>query len=275
MRHEIIVKNYDIDARFYLSEDRGSYVSPHWHDSLELVFMLEGSLEMIYENRSTILKPNEFCIVNSRAVHSVLSSNNRALVLQVPKEMLKKFVPDIDLFYFEVDMNPQKEAEKTRLEKMKKLFRDMYIVYDIHPDGYLLRFNSLLYEMLYMLIHSYSRKIIRSDWNKSKKRLGQLSEITAYIKMHYAEKINVTSLARQFGYNEDYFSRFLKKNIGMSATDYIYAVRIEKVYQDLMNTDQPINQIFEKHGCTNYRVSMRVFKEKYGCTPKERRKQGL
>ena len=44
IRHEIVSSNPDIDVRFYLSEDSGSYVAPHWHNSLELVYMIEGSM---------------------------------------------------------------------------------------------------------------------------------------------------------------------------------------------------------------------------------------
>ena len=36
IRHEIVSSNSDIEVRFYLSEDKGSYVAPHWHNSLEL-----------------------------------------------------------------------------------------------------------------------------------------------------------------------------------------------------------------------------------------------
>ena len=45
MRHEIVAANTDIEARFYLSVDEGSFVTPHWHNSLEMVYMLEGSME--------------------------------------------------------------------------------------------------------------------------------------------------------------------------------------------------------------------------------------
>lgn len=44
IRHEIVSSNPDIDVRFYLSEDSGGYVAPHWHNSLELVYMIEGSM---------------------------------------------------------------------------------------------------------------------------------------------------------------------------------------------------------------------------------------
>lgn len=51
MRHEIVSRNPDVEVRFYLSVDEGSYVAPHWHDSLELVYMLEGSIIVTTENQ--------------------------------------------------------------------------------------------------------------------------------------------------------------------------------------------------------------------------------
>ena len=51
MRHEIVSRNPDVEVRFYLSVDEGSYVAPHWHDSLELVYMLEGSITVTTENQ--------------------------------------------------------------------------------------------------------------------------------------------------------------------------------------------------------------------------------
>lgn len=271
MRHEIVSVNPDIEARFYLSVDLGSYVPPHWHDSLELVYMIEGSMAVTFENHREVLHAGEFNIVNSRVIHSVLSEKNKALVLQIPKEILRKFIPDIELYTFFVDKNPVNDVEKTRLEKMKKIFMDMHVVYDIRPEGYLLRFNSLLYELLFTLVHSYSNKLVQKEFDKNEGQLEKITPIMTYIKEHYREKCIVTELAEHFGYHEDYIARIFKKQLGMTITEYVYAIRISKVYMDLVNTDRKVNEIFEKHGCTNYKVAMRYFKEAYGCTPKEKR----
>lgn len=170
-------------------------------------------------------------------------------------------------------MQPENEKEKTKLERLKKIFMDMYAIYDIRPEGYLLKFNSFLYDLLFALIHSYSNKIIRNNIDKSYKYLERLNEIMLFIKEHYCEKITLSDLSEQFRYNEDYLSHFFKKHTGMTINEYLYAYRITKVSQDLLNTDMSVNDIFAKHGCTNYRVSMRTFKEIYGCTPKEKRKE--
>ena len=231
MRHEIVSRNPAIEVRFYLSEDMGSYVTPHWHDDLEIVYVLEGSITVTFEQQRKTITADEFIIVNSRIVHSVLATKNKAFVLQVPLEVLKKYVPDVEQYCFDVNMNPGNAIEETKLEKIKKIFRDMYVIYDVRPEGYLLKFNSLLYDLLFTLVHSYAVWIGGSHADKSERYLEKLSEIIVYLKENHEKKCSVGEVAKRFGYNE----------------------------------------IFDRHGCTNYRVAMRVFKEKYGCTPKEKR----
>jgi len=273
MRHEIVSENPDIEARFYLSVDEGSYVTPHWHNSLEIVYMLEGSMTVTFENRKVTILPEEFIIVNSGTIHGVTSQKNRALVLQIPSTVFEKYVRNIDLFYFTVDMHPQNDIEITKLNRLKNIFHDMYEVYDTQPEAYLLRFNSLLYEMLFTLIHSYSYKLAQKQINRNNKYLNRLKEITAFLNTYHNEQITVYQVADKFGYNPDYLSRFFKKYIGLTIIDYLYEIRINYVYQDLVDTDLNINEIFEDHGCSNYRVAMKFFKSRYGCTPKEKRKQ--
>lgn len=272
-RHEIVVINPDVEVRFYLSEDEGSFVTPHWHNSLEMVYVIEGSIEVTCENYRRLVKPGEFILINSRNIHSVLSIKNKALVLQIPKEMLERFIPEIEMYYFEVDMNPVKETEKTRLKRVKEIFMDMYVVYDIRPEGYLLKFNSLLYDLLYYLRHSYSERLGKRQIDKKNKYLAHITEVMEHIKRHYKEPLHIPDIAKKFGYHPDYLARIFRRYMGMTIVDYLYAVRIQHVYRELMDTDKFINQILDENGCQNYRVAMRVFKEKYGCTPKEKRIQ--
>ena len=273
MRHEIISKNPDIEERFYLSVDEGSYVTPHWHNSLEVVYMLEGRMTVTFENKKVTIQPEEFIIINSGTIHAVTSQKNRALVLQIPSTVFEKYVRNIESFYFTVDMHPQNESEITKLNIIKRMFHDMYEAYNIQPEGYLLRFNSLLYEMLFTLIHSYSYKLAEKQISKNNKYLSILKEITTFLNICHNEHITIYQIADKFGYNPDYLSRFFKKYMGLTIIDYLYEIRINYVYQDLIQTDFNINEIFENHGCSNYKVAMKFFKRRYECTPKEKRKQ--
>lgn len=274
MRHEIIINNPDVEVRFYLSKDEGSYVTPHWHNSLEIVYVLKGKVTVnLPMGKKVTARDGELFLVNPREIHSVLSEKNEALVLQIPQKLYDHFVPSMRLRWFEVDMHPQGDREKTKLMRLKKIFEDMSIVYDIQPEGYLLKFNSLLYELLYTLIHYYSVKILPKDMEKNDKYLQRVNDIMQYVAEHYRENISVSNMADHFGYNPDYLSRFIKKYMNCTLTEYLYAVRLNHVRQDLLNTALPIGEIFEENGCTNYHLAMKLFRERWGCTPRELRKR--
>ncbi len=225
IRHEIVSSNPDIEVRFYLSEDEGSYVAPHWHNSLELVYMLEGSMTTQFENnvRQTI-EAGEISVVNPRVIHSVTAQKNKALVLLIPSDLLEKYIPAHDFLEFHVDMHPDDQVNITRLERLKKIFTDMYIVYDIRPDAYLLKFNSLLYDLLYTLVHSYSVRLTDKDIIKRNRSINKVKDIMRYIENHHSEKIVMEDIAAHFGYNPDYLSRLFKKQLGITVMQYLYEI---------------------------------------------------
>ena len=274
IRHEIVSSNPDIEVRFYLSEDEGSYVAPHWHNSLELVYMLEGSMTTQFENnvRQTI-EAGEISVVNPRVIHSVTAQKNKALVLLITSDLLEKYIPAHDFLEFHVDMHPDDQVNITRLERLKKIFTDLYIVYDIRPDEYLLKFNSLLYDLLYTLVHSYSVRLTDKDIIKRNRSINKVKDIMRYIENHHSEKIVMEDIAAHFGYNPDYLSRLFKKQLGITVMQYLYEIRLNKIVRDLGETDHIIGYIFDTHGCTNHKYTMQLFKERFKCTPKEKRRE--
>ncbi len=275
IRHEIVSHNPDIDVRFYLSVDGGSYVPPHWHNSLELVYMLEGSMTVIYEDKRVKINPTEISIVNPRVIHAVSSVKNKALVLQIPNSIFEKYVPNYNLIRFNADINPKNVVDKTKLDRLKKIFYDMYIVYDVRPNAYLLRFNSLLYDLLYSLVHSYSYYISEKAAEYENKKLDKIKDMMFYIEKNHKEKISTNNVVSAFGYNSDYAARIFKEAIGMTMTQYLYEIRLNEVNNDLHFKNKTINDILEYHGCTNYKYFMKLFKERYGCTPKKKREEYL
>lgn len=273
IQHEIVTNNPDIQVRFFLSEDEGSYTSSHWHNSLEMVYMIEGSMKVRVGNQEYYLNANEFNIVNAREIHSVLAKKNKAFVLQIPSKVLTKYIPDYDLMYFKVDMYPVTQKEIIRLEKLKNLFWRLYTVYIQRPNAWLLKFNSQLYQLLYFLVQFYAMKFPQKEMRLNEKALNKLKKIMIYIEQNHEKQVSVQNLADKFGYNPDYLTRLFKKYLGMTTVDYLYEMRLKYVYNDLCETDIYVYEILERHGCSNYKLFMKKFKEHYGCTPKEKRKE--
>lgn len=60
--------------------------------------------------------------------------------------------------------------------------------------------------------------------------------------------------------------------MGTTFLEYQNELRLSHIYQDLIETDDPVNVILERHGFTNYKLFRRMFKETFGDTPTQIRK---
>ena len=124
-----------------------------------------------------------------------------------------------------------------------------------------------------MLFRSYSEKLLQRDFERDDKYFNRLKDIMDFIDENHAYGISTAVIAEKFGYNPDYMARFFKKYMNCTVTDYIYLVRIGYVHRALVNTNDSVADIFERHGCTNHHLSMKYFRNQYGCTPREHRKK--
>ena len=90
-QHELIIPNEGLPFKLFLFEGRnGNYVrEKHWHTSIEIFTVMEGSLSFYIDEVEYPLKAGEFLIINSNEVHSIQAPfRNETIVLQIP---LKQF----------------------------------------------------------------------------------------------------------------------------------------------------------------------------------------
>ena len=265
MKHEIVSSNDDIEVRFYYSEDSGSYVPPHWHESLEFVYVLSGSLTQCIAEKKLLVEKEQFCFVDSKIAHSVFTGGNKALVLQIPRAFISRFVENSESLSFSIDSLLDNKNEAVRTE-IGSLIVEMWNTYKGKEEGYRIYFESLLLKVLYLLVRFCSYKV---EADKSAKRHYKIDKVMRYIKDNYHHKCRISEIADHIGSNPDYLNRIFKQSVGMTLTDYLYRVRIIHVYKDLLNTDLPVSEVFYKNGCSNMKVAMKVFKEIYLNTPKK------
>ncbi|MDR2095893.1 MAG: AraC family transcriptional regulator [Treponema sp.] len=70
-----------------------------------------------------------------------------------------------------------------------------------------------------------------------------IKEVTAYIRDNISKDIKVGTVAKHFGYSISHFSREFKKDMRVSASEYISALKIEQSIKSLAE---------KKHWKTNF-----------------------
>lgn len=271
--YELIPLNDKTNVRFYTSKDPGSYVAPHWHDAIEIICMQKGTLRVTVENTVYDLGANQCIMISPNAIHSSLcSAPNQAIVFQIPQAFVEKFVPNAKALKFGLKDPADTLIEQSKVDMFKETLEKMQFLMDCQPDGAVLKFNSLLFEVLFQLYHNFSTPVVEADMTRRQKNLEKLKPILEYIAENYNRPISLEEIAGIAMFEPKYFCRFFKKYMGTTFLEYQNEIRLSKIYQDVISTKLTISEILEKHGFTNYKLFRKMFYSHFNATPTQLRR---
>ena len=96
--------------------------------------------------------------------------------------------------------------------------------------------------------------------------------ICKYIDENYCDpNLGVKQLSDYFSMHRTLISKILKASLGITFSDYLLRLRIERSMELLENTDMSINMIGESVGYINYITFKRAFVRYHGLSPREYR----
>ena len=237
-KHELVVPNEDLPFKLFVFEGKeGNYVRDrHWHRSIEIFAVFEGSLTFILDEKKVPLKAGEFIIVNSNEVHSVFSPKpNLTIVLQIPMATFENYYSEERFVLFSHEPSVDDS-------QMMELIQNMYENYVKRACGYEFQVQSQFYMLMYLMITQYRINEVSEDMVKNHRKLNRLS------------------------------SKMFQKYAKINYKAYLQSVRVEYAYQELVKTDKTISEIAAKHGFSNQKAFAKEFQKKYGMLPSEYRK---
>ncbi|CAM3758871.1 helix-turn-helix domain-containing protein [Marinicrinis lubricantis] len=142
--------------------------------------------------------------------------------------------------------------------------------------------NYNLYQRLFELnttdkiVHWLKSEVYPPMTEHIRSRLEQRTHSTIqkaldYIQEYYDSDLSMPMVADVISMPVSHFSHMFKMEVGMTFSDYVIALRMEKARQMLENTDTRISEIAEKLRYNNPQNFIRVFKKMNGMTPGEYR----
>ncbi|MDD7417864.1 AraC family transcriptional regulator [Blautia sp. HCP3S3_C12] len=268
-QHELIIPNEGLPFKVFLFEgENGNYVrEKHWHTSIEIFAVMEGSLDFFVNKEEYPLKAGEQIIINSNELHSIHAvEKNKTVVLQIPLKQFENYFTAQRYIRF-------RGQEELVDKKLASLLRKLYHVYSERKIGYEFRTISIFYEIMYILVKDYRVTETREKDIRHSRRLDTLSKITTYMREHYREELKLSDVAATFGYSDAYLSRMFQKYAKINYKTYLQDIRMAYAYRDLLNTDHTISQIALDNGFCSSRGFSEEFQKRYGLLPSEMRKQ--
>lgn len=273
--HETLHKISDLGIQLAFNTVPGGFCPLHWHEELEILYPLNGTLEIGTEGEIFEVPKKHVTIIGSRQVHSSQISRpaNMFLCIHVSPHLVRSYEPDIEWRPFrcrpaEIDdaQFPAYRSICERLETLTRLYMEEPALFRMEAEG-------LVLQILARLIRYFSSAAPLAISQTSPLARERLRELITYVEEHFREPLSSREAAERMGLGIEPFCRFFKKNMGISFLQYVSEVRAAHIYQDLVRTDLPIAELAEKNGFVNQKLFNRTFKKMYRKTPSMVRKQ--
>ncbi|HHW46775.1 MAG TPA: AraC family transcriptional regulator [Clostridiales bacterium] len=230
---------------------------PHFHSNIEVVYVLDGEIEITINGTSRLLSKGCVSVANSYDIHSYHTpKESHTLILIVPIDTVHSYNTKIRGKTFASPfLNPGESSDEIyyALQQILKYKKSDWL----ETKGY-----------LYVILGTLIRELgLKSSPKTSNSTLAR--EILIYLEQNYTNKITITSLAKRFGYNKDYLSRFFNSYFGYGFNKYLNILRSRHAVQLIKQTNDNLTQIAFQSGFDNYRTFNRAFTSVYNMTPSQ------
>lgn len=262
-RHEIIHFSEQVPGKIFLHK-LGS-VPKHWHRSIEVLFVLAGTVSVVIDDRTYLLKSTDIVAINSLSTHELYSDGAELLAFQINLSKSHFFEEYKDCYF---DCCSCDDTDNPRFDLLRHLLARLIKENSVGENK--LISHSIIALLLNELVTTF--QIPQPENTDAKKKaLQQLTKITDYIQKHFNEGLSLAELAEEFHFSQSYLSRFFKENIGVTYSSYYNAIRLDHAVNEMLSSDEAIAVIAANNGFPNARAMVSLFKKKYGMLPSEYR----
>lgn len=266
--------------------DESCVAFSHVHDDYEIYYCMEGSVQLVINDRCETLTKNSFAMVNPGTYHHPLYN---------PQEKKKVF-----LFVFEPFQLNVLKAKQTVQSGVSELVEKS--IYFLRPDtgmlfedkfgcdrivdrltkeielcmpGYDQMIKSLYTEFMINIFRNFNlmSEEPADPAKKDTENVNIALELTYYMHNHYSEDIKVKDAAGYFHISERQLSRVFEAYFGKSFKNTLNIYRINYAKNYLIDTELSLEKIAELVGISSAKMFHRLFKEKENMTPTEFREK--
>lgn len=273
--YEVHKESSPLGIRILYQTIPGGFYPLHWHDELELLYSLNGDAELLMEGKSYHLPRKHLTVIESRQAHSNLVHGDAAMniCVHISKNKLKSYLPDIELYEIVCIPEQIQDEQFSAYYEICRMMAQLTKLYVMDAPGYNLESEGLVLQILSHLLRNFAvrREAIAPD--PGQMSASRIYQVLSWVEEHYQEHVSLTDVSDIVCVSREYFCRLFKKNMGITFQQYLDEVRLNHVYQDLLNTDDPVLDIMENNGFTNQKRFHSSFKKLYGCTPSQVRKK--
>ena len=241
------------------------YSPKHWHESIELIYILSGEIEVFVNNKKYYLKKEDILLINSNEIHELHGNDSVLMAIQIK---LAELGIEQSLHF---ECNSSYLQDKLAFHPLKRLIARFIKVNATPDDNSNLMNRALAYLLAYELITRFKTKNNNKTNQRTQKYLERLTRILDYIHTHFKEDISLSQIADEEHLSIQYLSKFFSKNMNTNFITYVNRLKLNNAVNELLSSDESIETIAYNSGFPNTRAFTQLFKREYHSLPSQYR----
>lgn len=256
----------------------------HWHDELQYTLVTKGEFLFNVGNQEIILKEGEGLFINTQKIHNSHSLKDNSSYLFV--YFHPTLIPyEKNTYLFKKYVSPILKNKNLSAIKLTNNFEESKNIFDIifklkeisnkKKFGYEMEILSNLIELwkytVILLNNLDNEKIVFSANDKLFNE--RLKNIITFVEENYSKEIKLEEISKLIKLSSSECCRFFKKATNQTLNEYILFYRINKAFDEIINTDKSLAEIAYDVGFNSQSYFSKKFLEIKNTSPKEVRKQ--
>lgn len=238
----------------------------HLHSEVELIYILEGNIDVFVKDLRYKTKAGDIILFNSEELHGWYTKGHSLVCrIYIGYYSLKRSVGKQKI-YFDCNSVKRSVTDFSRVQSVLDSILKAYV-----SDAGYFQVKSLYYSLWELIRTQFLDKEMKESLQDDK----VIDEVIHYLNEHYKERLSLADMAERWYMSQSSFSRYFKNKTRKGFTEYVRGIRVEHAKQELVQTNSPITEIAYGNGFANVPVFNKNFKDETGVTPSAFRSRSI
>ena len=233
---------------------------PHWHESLEILYILRGTINVLADAASVTAGKDEIIVINSNNVHYIqtLAEESQYYCLIIDRKFCEEFNLDTGEVVFQRQIQDHELGEK---------FKIINEEFHMRKSLYKAKIKAAAMDLVISLYRNYT--VAESSLSRQIKndKIEIIKKAIRYIQSNYTQAITITSISTEIGISKYYFCRIFKEITGYTTVSFLNIVKCNNAKKLLKSGKYGVEEAALLSGFDNLSYFSKTYKKHMGNLP--------
>ena len=263
--------SFDSNPLFRINHSCNAFNYPlHWHNAVEIIVPIKSTLTTEVSTQTYNLNESDILIIPPGEMHGFSADSGRRIFVHFDLKILDTIFGYINAtqLFSALRLITNKNSNDIH-SRLYAYLMEIFFEHTRKEPYHEMSITNRILDAIILLERNPNTGVTneREITLHKRENIARLNECIHFIKTNYRENLTLETAAKIAGFSKFHFSRWFRKQMGISFNDYLTDTRMKKAETLLLTTSEPITHIAFEVGYQNTVTFNRIFKKHYKLTP--------